>query len=121
MALSLGSNEARVEALTLFDDLGATAAPHVSERSWPRQASGECPEAQPARHAENPLGLTPRQMDVLAHLAEDMTNAEIADRLFLSNRTVDHHVSAILGKFGQARVPRRWPPPEKPGSSLGSG
>ena len=49
---------------------------------------------------ENPFGLTPRQMDVLRHLAEGMTNAEIADRLFVSSRTVDHHVSAILGKLG---------------------
>jgi DNA-binding NarL/FixJ family response regulator len=39
-------------------------------------------------------------MDVLRHLSEGMTNAEIADRLFVSNRTVDHHVSAILGKLG---------------------
>ena len=49
---------------------------------------------------ENPFGLTPRQMDVLRHLAENMTNVEIADRLFVSSRTVDHHVSAILGKLG---------------------
>ena len=33
-------------------------------------------------------------------MAESMTNAEIADQLFVSNRTVDHHVSAILGKLG---------------------
>jgi DNA-binding CsgD family transcriptional regulator len=39
-------------------------------------------------------------MDVLRHLAENMTNVEIADRLFVSSRTVDHHVSAILGKLG---------------------
>jgi DNA-binding NarL/FixJ family response regulator len=41
-------------------------------------------------------------MDVLSHMAEEMTNAEIADRLFVSSRTVDHHVSAILGKLGAA-------------------
>jgi DNA-binding NarL/FixJ family response regulator len=52
----------------------------------------------------NPAGLTTRQVDVLALLAEGMTNAEIADRLVLSVRTVDHHVSAILGKLG---VPTR--------------
>ena len=38
---------------------------------------------------ENPFGLTMRQMDVLRHLAEGMSNAEIADRLFVSSRTVE--------------------------------
>jgi DNA-binding NarL/FixJ family response regulator len=38
-------------------------------------------------------------MDVLSHLAAGRTNSEIADLLFLSSRTVDHHVSAILGKL----------------------
>jgi DNA-binding NarL/FixJ family response regulator len=41
-------------------------------------------------------------MDVLSHMAEETTNSEIADRLFVSSRTVDHHVSAILGKLGAA-------------------
>jgi DNA-binding NarL/FixJ family response regulator len=51
---------------------------------------------------DNPLGLTARQADVLMLLTEDLTNAEIADRLFISTRTVDHHVSAILVKLGAA-------------------
>lgn len=45
-------------------------------------------------------GLTSRQNDVLTLLAEGLTNAEIADRLVLSVRTVDHHVSAVLTKLG---------------------
>ena len=40
-----------------------------------------------------------RQSDVLHLLTEDLTNSEIADRLFISTRTVDHHVSAILDKL----------------------
>jgi DNA-binding NarL/FixJ family response regulator len=45
-------------------------------------------------------GLTARQLEVLELLGEGLTNAEIADRLFLSTRTVDHHVSAILTRLG---------------------
>ena len=51
---------------------------------------------------ENPAGLTRRELDVLVLLAQGLRNSEIATRLFLSTRTVDHHVSAILRKL-QAR------------------
>tara|TARA_R110002124_G_scaffold49691_7_gene145465 strand:- start:3209 stop:3556 length:348 start_codon:yes stop_codon:yes gene_type:complete len=47
----------------------------------------------------NPGGLTRRQMTVLALIAEGLSNADIADRLFVSAKTVDHHVSAILAKL----------------------
>ena len=54
---------------------------------------------QPATRA-NPAGLTSRQLAVLGLVSEGMTNAEIADRLVVSVRTVDHHVAAVLGKLG---------------------
>jgi DNA-binding CsgD family transcriptional regulator len=47
----------------------------------------------------NPANLTARELEVLGLLAEQMSNAEIAGRLFLSQRTVHHHVSSILGKL----------------------
>lgn len=51
----------------------------------------------------NPAGLTARELEVLALLANGLQNREIADRLVLSPRTVDHHVSAVLRKL-QART-----------------
>lgn len=48
---------------------------------------------------QNPGGLTTRELDVIALLAEGLRNGEIAGRLTVSERTVDHHVSAILSKL----------------------
>lgn len=48
---------------------------------------------------ENPAGLTARELEVFALLAQGLRNAEIAERLIVSHRTVDHHVSAILRKL----------------------
>jgi DNA-binding CsgD family transcriptional regulator len=48
------------------------------------------------------LAATDRQLEVLGLLAEGLTNAEIADRLVVSVRTVDHHVAAILAKLNVA-------------------
>jgi DNA-binding CsgD family transcriptional regulator len=102
VALSQGTTESRLEALTIFDDLGAV--PLASRLRSELGAAGVSgvPRGPTRATRENPFGLTPRQMDVLSHMAEEMTNAEIADRLFVSSRTVDHHVSAILGKLGAA-------------------
>ena len=51
-----------------------------------------------------PAGLTVREQEVLALLSEGLPDREISRRLFISERTVHHHVSAVLSKIG---VPSR--------------
>jgi DNA-binding CsgD family transcriptional regulator len=53
---------------------------------------------------EHPLGLTRREHEVLDLICAGHTNAEIARKLFISVKTVGHHVSAVLAKLG---VPTR--------------
>ena len=48
----------------------------------------------------NPGGLTNRQLDVAKLVAQGLTNTEIGTRLFISAKTADHHVSAVLTKLG---------------------
>ncbi len=48
---------------------------------------------------ENPAGLTGRELEVVGLLAEGLRNAQIAEHLVVSEKTVDHHVSAILRKL----------------------
>ena len=47
-----------------------------------------------------PAGLTAREQEVLALLTEGLPDREISERLFISERTVHHHVSAVLSKIG---------------------
>ncbi|NHC15669.1 ATP-binding protein [Motilibacter deserti] len=98
-ALALGDDSAVRQALQILEGLGAEqAVRHVREQV--RRRGMAVPRGRRATTAANAAGLTPRQADVLALLADGLSNAEIADRLTLSAKTVDHHVSAVLAKLG---------------------
>ncbi len=58
------------------------------------------PQRPRASTRANPAGLTNRQLDVARLVARGFTNAEIAARLYISPKTADHHVSAVLTKLG---------------------
>ncbi|HVE25655.1 MAG TPA: helix-turn-helix transcriptional regulator, partial [Sporichthya sp.] len=86
-------------SLARLDELGARGvAALVRARLRDAGVSG-VPRGASTATRENPNGLTSRQVDVLALLAEGLSNAEIAARLVISPKTADHHVSAILAKL----------------------
>jgi len=95
-----GEVEPTLRALQILDDLGATPAATLVRRRLRDLGVQRIPRGASATTRANPAGLTPRQVDVLTLVATGMTNAEIAERLVVSVRTVDHHVSAVLGKLG---------------------
>jgi DNA-binding NarL/FixJ family response regulator len=96
-----GDERAAREALTALKALGATAAIKAFARE--RAARGvKTPRGARRSTLAHPAGLTRREQEVLQHLATGATNAAIAEALTVSERTVAHHVSAVLTKLGAA-------------------
>lgn len=99
LALSEGDADAQRQALALFEQLGAQpAAARVRQRM---RAQGRTRIPRGPRHSTraNQAGLTSREMEVLCLLAEGLSNGEMARRLSTSEKTMEHHVSAIFAKL----------------------
>ncbi len=87
------------DGLEALQRLGAKPAAQRLARELRAAGVRDLPAGPRAATRENPAELTARELEVLALLAQDLRNADIAERLFLSQRTVAHHVSAILRKL----------------------
>jgi DNA-binding CsgD family transcriptional regulator/tetratricopeptide (TPR) repeat protein len=89
-----------LEALDILDRLGATPAATKLRRRLRQMGIQGVPRGPRKETQSHPAGLTPRQGEVLELVAKGMTNSEIAEHLYVSPKTVDHHVSALLAKLG---------------------
>jgi DNA-binding NarL/FixJ family response regulator len=85
-----------------FDRLGARPAAALAARRLRELGARSIPRGRRPATRANPAGLTARELEILRYVVGGLRNHEIAARLFLSPRTVDHHVSALLGKLGVA-------------------
>ena len=93
---------ALLEALKLADGLDARPLGELIRRRLRALGIRRLPRGPLPATRKNPAGLTDRQSEVLVRLVDGLTNAEIAQELVLSKRTVENHVSAVLAKLGVA-------------------
>ena len=87
-------------ALDICASLGAVATARMVRQKMRSLGIRSVPAGQRAATRKNPLGLTPREQEVLELLCEGRTNAAIAVKLVISPKTAEHHVSSILAKLG---------------------
>jgi DNA-binding NarL/FixJ family response regulator len=91
-------------AHTALEELGARATAAVARRQMRELGLRAVPRGPRPATRSAPAGLTAREREVLMLVSEGLADREISRRLFISERTVNHHVSAVLAKIG---VPSR--------------
>ena len=95
-----GAESEQREALEILERLGATPAAQALRKRMRAEGVRAVPRGLRTSTRSNRLGLTRREAEILTLLSQGMRNSAIAKRLFVSTRTVDRHVSAILSKLG---------------------
>lgn len=99
LALGDGDENAQREALAIFDRLGAAPAAARLRRLMRAAGVRAIPRGPMSSTRANPVGLTQRQVQVLELVSEGLSNPEIADRLCISAKTAEHHVSALMTRL----------------------
>lgn len=98
VALLHGDDAQALEALRIVEDLTADGTARRFRRVLRRRGL-HAPRGSSRASRAHPAGLTARQAEVMQLLADGLSNVEIADTLFVSHRTVENHVAAILRKL----------------------
>ncbi|HEU5036554.1 MAG TPA: AAA family ATPase [Nocardioides sp.] len=96
--------EDRARGIRLLDSIGAVGTADRHRVALRQEGSVVVPQRPRESTRANPAGLTNRQLEVARLVARGLSNSEIAAELFISPKTADHHVSAVLTKLG---VPHR--------------
>ncbi len=100
MTLSLSADAGALRgAIRLLDQLGARGAAPLVRRRLRALGMGSVPRGPSAFARSNAAGLTEREVEVLSLVADGLGNAAIARRLYLSAKTIEHHVSSVLRKL----------------------
>ncbi|HUP74642.1 MAG TPA: LuxR C-terminal-related transcriptional regulator [Acidimicrobiales bacterium] len=97
--VDIGTPDSTRVGLDVLDLLGANEVAAKVRQDLRRKGATTIPTRRRESTRANPAGLTNREVEILHLLSDGSTNAEIAQRLFLSPKTVDHHVSAVLSKL----------------------
>jgi DNA-binding CsgD family transcriptional regulator len=99
LVLSVGNEDQQREAITILTGLGAAAV--CKKLKFEMRSSGiqKIPRGARKTTQSNPAWLTSRELEVLKFLKEGLQNKEIASRMFISAKTVDHHITSIFYKL----------------------
>lgn len=115
LAYAEGADERQLrDALAILTGLGADPAARIVQQRLRAVGARSIPVGPQAATRSHPWGLTRREHQILELIGARYTNAEIAAKLFISARTVDHHVSSILAKLA---VPTRAAAAQKAASA----
>jgi DNA-binding CsgD family transcriptional regulator len=98
--LDTGDEDHLKASLAIFQSLGARPAANLAAAKLREMGARRISRGPRPATAASPAGLSAREVDVLRLIAGGLRNADIAERLVLSPRTVNHHVSAVLAKLG---------------------
>ena len=99
LALAMGTEEALRESLAILEQLGAGPMAAIARQRLRGMGVRGIPRGPRASTRANPGGLTSREIQIVKLLVLGHTNSELAHRLHISAKTIDHHVSSILQKL----------------------